>query len=96
MKRAFLIAGIFIGIILMLGPLWGLLGTVIGMREAFISLGQQGIGDPSHVSKSIGGVLVSSVAGLVACPIGVVLLVVCIFQFEKARRCPPPLPPGQR
>jgi biopolymer transport protein ExbB/TolQ len=34
-KRKFLIAGIVVGFFLLLGPVWGLLGTVVGMTRAF-------------------------------------------------------------
>ena len=96
MKRGLLIAGIVAGFVLMLGPLWGMLGTVFGMARAFAVLGSSGVGDPSQLSASIGGVLISTAAGLVACPIGVILFVVCIISLDKARRAPPPLPPVER
>ena len=93
MKRGLLIAGIVAGILLMLGPLWGMLGTTFGMTRAFTVLGQSGVVDPSDLSASISRVLISSVAGFVACPIGIVLLIVCIVQLQKTGRVPPPLPP---
>ena len=95
MKRGWLIAGIVAGVVLMLGPLWGMLGTVFGMARAFTVLGQSGVADPSQVSASVSGVLISSVAGFVACPIGIVLMIVCIVQLDKAKRLPPPLPSAQ-
>ena len=96
MKRGWLIAGIVAGIVLMLGPFWGLFGTVFGMMRAFAILGKSGIGDPSTLSAGIGEVLISTVIGLVACPIGIVLLVACIIQLDRTRRVPPPLPPVER
>ena len=94
MKRGLLIAGIVAGVLLMLGPLWGLLGTAFGMHRVFAELGKAGIGEPSVVSASIGEVLICTAIGFVACPIGIGLLVLCIYQLEKAKRIPPPLPPG--
>ncbi len=92
MKRGWLIAGIVAGVVLMLGPLWAMLGTVFGMMRAFVILGKSGVGDPVALSAGIGEVLMSTVIGFVACPIGIVLLIVCIIQLDKAKRLPPPLP----
>lgn len=96
MKRGLLTAGIVAGIVLMLGPFLGMLGTVFGMKRAFDTLGHNGVPDPSELSANIGEVLVSTAAGFIACPIGIAMLVVCIVQLEKARRVPPPLPPVTR
>lgn len=45
-------------------PMIGLLGTVVGMIDAFEALGQAGIGDPSALSAAIGHVLVATASGL--------------------------------
>ena len=46
-------------------PLLGLLGTVIGMVEAFSVISKQGIGDPSIFSQSISKALITTVVGLI-------------------------------
>lgn len=91
MKRALLLAGIVIGCLLTLGPFLGLIGTVLGMMNAFTTLGEQGVSDPAVLSASIGEVLVSTAAGVVAAPIGAVILVVCIVVLIRSQRKPPPL-----
>ena len=45
-------------------PMIGLVGTVLGMIKAFRTLGTEGIGDPSKLSKAIGEVLVATASGL--------------------------------
>ena len=92
MKRSLLICGIVIGTILTLGPVWGTLGTVFGMMHAFQTLAGNGISDPKALSGSIGTTLLASGAGLVACPIGVLLLVGCIVMLVNSSKEPPPLP----
>lgn len=48
-----------------ISPLLGLLGTVIGMVEAFSAISQKGIGDPSVFSQSISKALITTVVGLI-------------------------------
>ena len=95
MKRGFLIFGIVVGVILALGPVWGMLGTMFGMMHAFQVLGGNGVGDPKALSGAIGDTLLATTAGFVACPIGILLLVVCIVLLVTASNAaaPPPLPP---
>ena len=45
-------------------PMIGLIGTVIGMKGAFKTLGSSGVGDPSKLSGAIGEVLVATASGL--------------------------------
>ena len=48
-----------------ISPLLGLLGTVIGMVEAFSAISAKGIGDPSVFSQSISKALITTVIGLI-------------------------------
>lgn len=87
------IAGIVIGGILSLSPMFGLLGTVIGMNHAFAVLGASGVSDPRKLSDSIGHVLMFTASGLFIFPLGILILVVSIIFLVKAPRPePPPLP----
>lgn len=80
----------------MLGPFWGLIGTVFGMKSAFQELASPGATDPQALSGAIGHTLLATVAGIIACPIGIILLIVCIVKLTntpKASRAlisPPP------
>ncbi len=47
-----------------ISPLLGLLGTVIGMIQAFDAITSQGIGDPQVLSGGIGVALITTAAGL--------------------------------
>jgi len=93
MKRPLLISGIVVGSLLTVGPFVGMLGTVFGMQRAFDTLGSSGIKDPERLSAEIGTVLYSTVAGVVALPIGLLTLALCIpFLVLDYRKTPPPLP----
>lgn len=46
-------------------PMIGLVGTVVGMMDAFSSLGQSGAGDTAALSNAIGHVLVATASGLI-------------------------------
>lgn len=92
-KRRLLIAGMVIGSLLTLAPLFGLLGAVFGMTRAFKTLGQSGIADPQALSDGIGTSLLSTAAGLFVCPVGVVVLTLSlVFFFRLRASSPPPLP----
>ncbi|MCB1225680.1 MAG: MotA/TolQ/ExbB proton channel family protein [Verrucomicrobiales bacterium] len=45
-------------------PMIGLIGTVIGMKGAFKTLGTSGVGDPGKLAAAIGEVLVATASGL--------------------------------
>ena len=47
------------------GPLLGLLGTVIGILEAFIVISKTGMDDPSMFANGISYALITTVAGLI-------------------------------
>jgi biopolymer transport protein ExbB len=47
------------------GPLLGLLGTVIGILEAFIVISKTGMDDPAMFANGISYALITTVAGLV-------------------------------
>ena len=96
MKRSLLISGIVVGTLLTSAPLWGLLATVHGMNRAFTVLGSDGVANPQGLSTAIGGVLFSSVLSLIACPLGVLLLTLCIILLAVSKKPTPPPPPAPR
>jgi biopolymer transport protein ExbB len=51
-------------IIASIAPLMGLLGTVIGVLEAFEAIGKSGLGDPSVFASGISLALITTIAGL--------------------------------
>jgi biopolymer transport protein ExbB len=54
-----------LGTIAAISPLLGLLGTVIGMIQAFNAITHEGVGDPQVLSGGIGVALITTAAGLV-------------------------------
>ena len=93
-KRRLAIAGIVVGALLTAAPLFGVAGTIVGMIRAFNTLGSSGIGDPKALGDSIGVTLFSTVAGLLLCPVGIIVLTLSLIFLSRLRRTtPPPLPP---
>jgi biopolymer transport protein ExbB len=85
MKKA--ITLLITGIILMLGPLWGLLGTIIGMIGAFNDIAEKTGGDKAEaLSNDIGFALYTTFAGIIVCPIGIVLFIVSIIWIIKIKK----------
>lgn len=54
----------YLNLIGVVTPMLGLTGTVLGMMNAFSTLGTSGIGDPSALAGAIGEVLVATASGL--------------------------------
>jgi hypothetical protein len=62
-----------------LGPLFGLLGTVIGMISAFQKMGSEGTGQPEALAHDIGFSLITTAIGLVFGLIGLILMLIALF-----------------
>ena len=77
---------IVIGSLLALGPLWGLLGTAIGMIRAFRTLNAAGTADPEQLAAGVRVALGSTVAGFIASPIGLALLIGGIIWLVRINR----------
>ena len=91
MKRKLVIAGTVIGAILALGPLWGTVGATVAIRRSFTILARTSAGVPSAASWSSSAANYFEI-GLIACPVGLALLIICIFKLQALYRRPPPLP----
>ena len=91
------IAGIVVGALLTLSPVFGLPGVLFGMSRAFMALGSSGISDPKALSADISGILVSTAAGLLLCPVGIVIFTLSlIFYFRARNRTPAELVTEER
>src|SRR4051794_22972843 len=92
-KRGLARTGLIVGSLLTLAPFFGLAGSMLGMLGAFHELGPSGIGDPKAVSGHISLSLYSTAAGLILCPIGVVIFVLSLIVYARRQpTAPPPLP----
>lgn len=67
-----------LGAWLQLAQIIGFGGTVIGMMKSFTVLSDSGRSDPDMLSEAIGGVLISSFAGISLSLIGIVLVIIAI------------------
>ena len=65
------------------GPLVGLIGAVVGMRNSFDSLGAAPAGDSPQLSNSISQVLYATAAGLIIMVMGQVLMVIAITALSN-------------
>lgn len=70
----------YLSVIGVVSPMIGLTGTVFGMINAFRTLSQNGITDPSKLAGNIGEVLVATASGLIVAIPGFVM-----FYFFRAR-----------
>jgi biopolymer transport protein ExbB len=72
---------------IIISPIVGLLGTVVGMTRAFGELRNASVADPSKLSNAISLTMFSTVVGII---IGVVFLVFLIVSIIRYRRLPKP------
>jgi biopolymer transport protein ExbB/TolQ len=77
---------IVVGALLMLGPLWGMIGTVLSMLRTFTTLQQSGAADPEQLAAGIGASLWATVAGIIAAPFGIALLIAGIVWLVKMKQ----------
>lgn len=71
-----------VGILLALGPLWGIIGSVLGMILSFGAVTQSQM--PAETfAGNIGFALLTTVVGFILCPIGVALMVVSAVKLSK-------------
>lgn len=69
----------------LLTPMIVVLGTVIGMKNAFATLGGDGVGDPSALSEHIGKVLTVTAWSLMIWLPTFIFLIISIIQFFCCR-----------
>jgi biopolymer transport protein ExbB/TolQ len=84
-RKPKLIVCLVAGIILALGPIWGMLGTVVEMILAFGKLGQpqpQTAAIASHINLA----LYATAAGWIVCPIGIVIIIAAATKLGKTTK----------
>jgi hypothetical protein len=94
--QRFSVGGIVVGGLLTLGPVFGLLWTVLAVNRAFSLLGTTGIDNPKGFSDTVGGVLFGSATGLFLLPVGVIILALSVAVYNRNAPAPRPLPTGLR
>lgn len=67
---------------LQLGPVFGLIGTVIGMTRSFNEIGTGGPGDPEILAEHISLALRTTAYGMILALIGFVLLLIALFSSK--------------
>jgi hypothetical protein len=91
--RRLLVAGIILGALLTLSPMFALLDSFIGTIQILHTLGSP---DPSNlqtVRAIIGTILVSGLASIFFCAFGIIILTLSLILYFRARRVSPsPLP----
>ena len=82
-KRRFWKKMIWVSVIgMILPPLVGIVGTVIGMIRAFNQLSEQGSADPEALAGSISMSLLSTLYGLLFWIPGLIVLILSILRFR--------------
>ena len=74
-----------IGIVFALGPLWGVIGTVLGMTQAFGHLAES---EPQAeaLASDISLALYTTAGGHIMCPIGIILIVIAAIKMSKLKK----------
>lgn len=94
--RRFRLSAIVSGIVMIVSPFIGLLGTIFGMTQAFDSLGTKEVTDGGHLSAAIGEVLVSTASGigiaLLGLPFFITFLVLAVLENSRLKQMAPAPP----
>lgn len=85
-KRFFGRAAFVCGLGVVVPPLFGLIGTVIGMVGAFGELGKSGSADPEALAGDISIALLTTFWGLVVSSLSLIPFVVFLVLFLRRRR----------
>ena len=72
-----------VGVVLFLGPLVGVLGTVFGMMRAFDTLAKNDTATPQELSRSIGVSLTSTMIGIIVGIVGSILILVALTVYKN-------------
>jgi len=91
-RKTKLIIWLVVGIILALGPIWGMVGTVVGMVMAFGHIQQGGTAEPEVLANDMGIALITTAAGWIVCPIGIVIIIVSAIKLGKSKTEPGGIP----
>ncbi len=75
-----------IGILLALGPVWGLVGTVLAITRAFSNLAELGSASNDVLVEDISLALYTTAAGYIMFPIGIVLIVIAAIKLSKLKK----------
>lgn len=81
-RKTKLIAWLVAGIIFALGPIWGMVATVVGMLLAFRNLGQSQP-QAQALAGNISLALYTAMAGWIASPIGLAIIIVTVIKLVK-------------
>lgn len=91
--RRFRLLAIVSGIVMVLSPFIGLLGTISGMTRAFDTLGAKGVSEAGVLSARIGEVLISTASGLgvalLGFPFFITFLVLAIIENRRLKQLSP-------
>lgn len=94
MKRKLIIAGIVIGAILALGPMWASLGiATVTMRAAFEMRHTSGATNGRELFAKIRSAAWMRTLGWCVCPLGFGLCIFSVVKLQANYHEPPPLPP---
>jgi biopolymer transport protein ExbB/TolQ len=72
-----------LGIVLFTGPIWGVLGTVIGMIRAFNTLAEDKVASAESLSQDIGITLVTTAVGITVGLLGAILILMALFATKN-------------
>ena len=93
-RERYIIAGIFVGFMVMLTPFLDLMNTLSELSAAFETPARGGIEDPAALSEHVRVMVVSAALKFGLLPIGAIIFAFSLRSYRRLKRStPPPLPP---
>lgn len=75
-----------IGVALFTGPVWGMIGAMIGMIRAYTTLAVSGEATPDALASDISVALLSTMIGIITGLAGAVLILVALFGAKNRKK----------
>jgi len=78
-----------VGAIFCLGPLWGLLGTMLGMTRAFGRMAESTAAEPAALAADVSLAMWAMIVGWLAIPLGTVIVIAAIIWIIRIHASSP-------
>jgi biopolymer transport protein ExbB/TolQ len=86
-RKKWPLAGMIVGALLMLAPLCGVIGTLLGIMNSFGEIARSDNPPDAHaLAQGVQTALIATILGLALFPVGLATFVVSLIRYFKSRK----------